>query len=57
MNAKIIGRGYVLEFHGGKTSAVVQRAQVERMQRRFGGIIVDVKGRAYRVVNGCRVLA
>jgi hypothetical protein len=31
-------------------------AQAEDMRRRFGGRIVDVRGRAFRMVRGMRVI-
>lgn len=53
---KIVARGYVLVWKRPLTqetvvSAIVQRAQVDRLARRQGGRIVDVKGHAYKLVQ------
>lgn len=38
-------------------SAIVDRASAERMQRRFGGVIIAAKGLRCRRVNGMRVVS
>lgn len=38
-------------------SAIVQKEDAIRMQRRFGGVLVPASGIRYRTVNGSRVVA
>lgn len=52
----VVSRGCVVVRPGGRVSGIVPRAQAERMARRFGGRVVDVKGEAFRTVRGARVL-
>jgi len=52
----IVTRGYVLVRSNDQVSAIVQRAQAERMQKRFGGKVIDVRGQKFRMSYGHRVL-
>lgn len=57
MASGVVSRGYVLVRAGGQVSGIVQKSQAERMQARFGGRVVPVKGLAYRTTRqGARVL-
>ena len=51
-------RGYILvRPNAALPSAIVDKAGAERMQRRFGGVIIPAKGLRCRVVNGMRVVS
>lgn len=54
----IASRGFMLIRPGASLpSAIVDKASAERMQRRFGGVIVSAAGLRCRRVNGFRVIA
>lgn len=49
--APVAQRGYVLVRPASAPSAIVSRVEAERMQRRFGGVIVSARGLRYRTVR------
>ena len=47
-SALTVSRGYVLVMASGKVSAVCSGPEAKRLQRRFGGRIVNARGLAFR---------